>query len=75
MVEDQRLDTFPYLVYGGYKFYPRGGHKDLIGSAHTVDEGIKFALEYPDLKGLELCMWWHIVDTRTGKIVKDSDYA
>lgn len=66
---------FPYLIFCGAVYYPQGGIKDLVGTAHSVDEAIEhlrnredsfFDFDAPNY------YWWQIVDSRTGKIVKES---
>ncbi len=50
-----------YLLFKGDSHYPSGGWKDLYGSFDSISGALK------ELGGVE---WWHIVDTRTGKIVR-----
>ena len=51
-----------YLCFAGYSYYSEGGFLDCCGSASTK------------IKAVEICLkkeqdWWHVVDTKTGKIV------
>lgn len=51
-----------FLVFAGPLYYPRGGWEDFKGDYDTI--------ESIPLEDLSTHYWYHIVDTKTGQIVK-----
>lgn len=51
-----------YLLFCGFQYYPGGGWNDFEGDYDTTKEALSDIGEEDD--------WYHIVDIKTGAIVK-----
>jgi hypothetical protein len=71
-----------YLLFGGEEFHPLGGMSDFIKESNSIDDLIEIATKiiiddnclgvcasYP------CCVWWHIYDIKTNKIVATSEHT
>lgn len=65
--------TGRFVIFGGARFYPVGGMRDLLGRADTVDQAIKFAQTHERVLEVEPYSWWHVFDSMSGTIVAESD--
>lgn len=52
-----------YWVFGGSSFYPTGGAYDFKRSFDAMLEAQEYAASMR-------CDWWHVVDTKSGRIVE-----
>lgn len=63
------------LIFFSANVYPKGGMKDLIGEANSLEEAesviIKLLLKNDDIDGL-VC-WWQLVNKENLKIIKCSE--
>lgn len=63
------------LIFFSANVYPRGGMKDLIGEANSLEEAesviIKLLLKNDDIDGL-VC-WWQLVNKENLQIIKKSE--
>jgi hypothetical protein len=63
------------LIFFSANVYPRGGMKDLIGEANSLEEAesviIKLLLKNDDIDGL-VC-WWQLVNKENLQIIKCSE--
>ena len=64
-----------YLIFGGARFYARGGGLDLVTSTDTEDEAITIVhnLHEKHRDDYDEFAWWHILDLTSGTIVAHSD--
>ena len=63
-----------YIVFSGVNYYASGGANDFIKGFDDIDEASNYASTL--IKGDTLygsIEWWHILDTDTLEIVKQSD--
>jgi hypothetical protein len=60
----------PFLAFCGAHFYPRGGWGDVVDYFDTVENALAALLS-----GDFDTDWWHVVDIRTGQIVKEKKRA
>lgn len=63
------------LIFFSANVYPKGGMKDLIGEADSLEEAesiiIKLLLKNDDIDGL-VC-WWQLVNKENLQIIKCSE--
>lgn len=63
------------LIFFSANVYPKGGMKDLIGEANSLEEAesviIKLLLKNDDIDGL-VC-WWQLVNKENLQIIKKSE--
>lgn len=63
------------LIFFSANVYPKGGMKDLIGEANSLEEAesviIKLLLKNDDIDGL-VC-WWQLVNKENLQIIKCSE--
>ena len=60
----------PFLAFCGAHYYPNGGWGDVVDYFDTVEDALAALLN----SRLETD-WWHIVDIRTGQIVRKREMS
>ncbi len=58
----------PFILFAGSDYYPCGGWEDYVDSFLTVESALEGAANTSG-------DWWHIVDVRTGEIVKERKHS
>ena len=54
----------PFLLFEGLIYYNEGGWNDFAGGFDTLEEAIASVSGRREF-------WWHVVDSRTGRIVEE----
>lgn len=58
----------PFLAFCGAHYYPRGGWGDVVGYFDSVEDALAAMLS-----GRFDIDWWHVVDIRTGQVVRQKE--
>lgn len=61
----------PFILFSGPTYYPGGGWGDYAGAYCTLEEALNAAAKEHVDRGHD---WWQVVDLRTLKVVKQSNY-
>jgi tRNA A37 N6-isopentenylltransferase MiaA len=66
-----------YLLFAGQDYEEAGGWHDLLETFSNLKEAVKYAKSHQNtwIKNSWEMDWWHIVDTKSLTIVKESDLS